>query len=90
MDATKLPARLAHAGLPLATIQARIRHAGLQPIEAAVGFVLAQDNIDIAIVGVTSRNELAQIIAASTKPLPDYDWRSCAIDDPIMLTPSLW
>jgi aryl-alcohol dehydrogenase-like predicted oxidoreductase len=90
MDPRQLPARLAHAGPALAATKARIREAGLRPIEAAVGFVLAQDDIDIAVVGVTSQDELAQIVAASAKPLPDFDWEACAIDDPLTLTPSLW
>ncbi|GAA0029536.1 aryl-alcohol dehydrogenase-like predicted oxidoreductase [Bradyrhizobium ottawaense] len=90
MDPMQLPARLAHAGPALAAVQARITQAGLRPIEAAIGFVLAQNDVDIAVVGVTNRDELAQVVAASAKPLPDFDWRLCAIDDPITLTPSLW
>lgn len=90
MDSGRLPARLADAGPALSATQVRIRRAGLRPIEAAVGFVLAQDDVDVAVVGVTNRDELAQIIATSAKSMPDFDWRSCAIDDPVALTPSLW
>ncbi|QOZ52004.1 aldo/keto reductase [Bradyrhizobium sp. CCBAU 53338] len=90
MDSERLPARLAHAGPALAATQARIKQAGLRPIEAAIGFILAQDDVDIAIVGVTSRDELAEIVSASATRLPDFDWRACAIDDPVTLTPSLW
>ncbi len=90
MDPMRVPARLAHARPSLAAAQDHIRQAGLRPIEAAIGFVLDQDAIDIAVVGVTSRDELAQIVAASKKPLPDFDWEACAMDNPITLTPSLW
>ncbi|MCK1707599.1 aldo/keto reductase [Bradyrhizobium sp. 146] len=90
MDPGQLPGRLAHAGPALAKAKAHIRQAGLRPIEAAIGFVLAQQDVDIAVVGVTSRNELAQIVAASATPFPDLDWRTCAIDDSFILTPSLW
>ncbi|MGY3616563.1 aldo/keto reductase [Bradyrhizobium sp. USDA 10063] len=90
MDPARLPPRLAHAGPALANTQARIRQAGLRPIEAAVGFVLAQDHVDVAVVGVTSADELAEIVAASATRVRDLDWRACAIDDPVTLTPSLW
>ena len=90
MDPKQLPARLANAGPALAATQARILRAGLRPIEAAISFVLAQDDVDIAIVGVTSRDELAQIVAASAMCCPDFDWGACAIDDPVTLTPPLW
>lgn len=90
MDPMRLPARLANAGPALANTQARIKEAGLGPIEAAIGFALGQDDIDVAVVGVTSRDQLAQIIAASAKHLPDFDWEACAIGDATTLTPSLW
>jgi aryl-alcohol dehydrogenase-like predicted oxidoreductase len=90
MDPRQLPPKLTHAALALATTQARIRQAGLTTLEAALGFVLAQDHVDIAVVGVTSRNELAEIVAASAADLPEFDWNACAIDDPITLTPSRW
>ncbi|QOZ78428.1 aldo/keto reductase [Bradyrhizobium sp. CCBAU 53351] len=90
MNPMRLPARLAHAGPALAATRARIKEAGLQPIEAAIGFALKQNEIDVAVVGVTSRDELAQLIAASAKRLPDFDWEACAINDLVTLTPSLW
>jgi D-threo-aldose 1-dehydrogenase len=90
MDPKNLPANLTHAGPALATTRARIKQAGLTPVAAAIGFVLAQEEVDIAIVGVTSRNELSEIVAASAGQLPGFDWAACAIDDPVALTPSRW
>ncbi len=90
MDPDKLPAGLKSAGPALAAIQARIKRAGLTPVAAAIGFVLAQQEVDTAIVGVTSRNELSQILAAAVNELPEFDWAACAIDDPVVLTPSCW
>ena len=89
-DPRKLPDNLTHAGPALAAAQARIEQAGLSPIAAAVGFVLAQQEADIAVVGVTSRHELSEIISASAAKLPEFDWAACAIDDPVTLTPSRW
>jgi D-threo-aldose 1-dehydrogenase len=90
MDPRKLPARLAHAAPALAATRARIERAGLTPIEAALGFVLGQEEIDIALVGVTRDAELSEIVTASAARRPEFDWVSCAIDDPVTLTPSLW
>ena len=90
MDPGRLPARLAHAEHALAATRARIQRAGLTMIEAALGFVLGQDEVDIALVGVTSRTELVEIVAAAAARLPEFDWGACAIDDPNTLTPSLW
>lgn len=90
MDPTKLPANLTHAGPRLATIRARIAQAGMTPVMAALGFVLAQKEVDIAIVGVTSRDELWESLSASATDLPEFDWPACAVDDPTILTPSHW
>ena len=90
MDPRRLPARLAHAAPALAATRARIERAGLTPIEAALGFVLGQGEIDIALVGVTRDAELSEIVTASAARSTEFDWSSCAIDDPVTLTPSLW
>jgi len=90
MDPNRLPAKLTHAGPALTAIHTRIAQAGLTRLAAAIGFVLAQQEVDVAIVGVTSRDELSDIISASAMDLPAFDWAACAIDDPVTLTPSLW
>ena len=90
MDPKKLPANLAHAGPALAATRTRIAQAGLTPVAAAVGFVLAQKEVDVAIVGVTGRGELSEIVTASAANLGGLDWSTCAIDDALTLTPSRW
>ena len=90
MDAGALPARLQAAASPLSAVHARIAAAGRSPLQAAISFVLDRPEIDVALVGVTSRSELAQIIAAAAAPSPDLDWNACALHDPFILTPSLW
>ncbi len=65
--------------------------AGLTPLEAALGFVLRNDAVDVGLVGVTSPRELEEILrAASRAPMPALDWRRFALTDPVVLTPSLW
>jgi len=90
MDPKKLPPDLTHAGPALAATHARIAQAELTKIAAAVGFVLAQKEVDFAIVGVTSRAELSEIVTASVADLGELDGSACAIDDPLTLTPSHW
>jgi len=90
MDPQKLPAKLIKAAPTLAAVQTRIRQKGLTTVQAALGFTLAQEEIDVAIVGVTSHNELAEIVAASVTDLPEVDWKACAITDPAILNPVCW
>ena len=64
--------------------------AGATPLQAALAFVLSRPEIDVALVGVTSRAELDDILAAAALPLPRLDWGSLALDDELVLTPSRW
>lgn len=86
----KLPDKLKSAEPQLARIKARLREANVSPLAAALGFVLARPEVDFGLVGVTSAAELQDIIAAARTPLPDLDWASFALDDELVLTPSLW
>ena len=85
-----LPEKLKYAAPQLARVKAKIREAGASPLAAALGFVLARPEIAFGLVGVTSTDELQDIIAAARAPLPDLDWASFALADENLLTPSLW
>lgn len=85
-----LPAKFQRAASALAGVRARIAEAGISPLQAAIGFILEQPEIDVAVVGVTRASELDDIIAAAANPSPFADWRACALDDPFTLTPSMW
>lgn len=86
----ELPEKLRYAAPQLARVKAKIREAGASPLAAALGFVLARPEIAFGLVGVTSTDELQDIIAAARAPLPDLDWASFALADENLLTPSLW
>ncbi len=59
---------------------------GLQPYEAALGYVLGLDEVDRVIVGVNTANQLAQLL--TVKPLKwDYDF---SITDENVLDPRRW
>ncbi len=84
------PAHLASAAPHLAALHARLAAAGTTKLAAALGFVLSRPQIAIGIVGVTTRDELDEILAAAAQPLPNLDWDACALSDERLLTPSLW
>ena len=85
-----LPPKLAHATPRLAEFRAIITGAGSTPLAAALGFVLSRPEIAAGLVGVTTRTELDEILAAAAAPLPVLDWASLALDDETVLTPSRW
>jgi aryl-alcohol dehydrogenase-like predicted oxidoreductase len=85
-----LPEKLKGAAPHLARIKAQLREAGVSPLAAALGFVLALPEIAFGLVGVTSLDELRDIVAAARLPSPDLDWASFALSDETVLTPSLW
>jgi aryl-alcohol dehydrogenase-like predicted oxidoreductase len=85
-----VPAKFNQAAPALAGVRARIAEAGSSPLQAAIAFILTQPEIDVAVVGVTRKSELDEIVCAATSAAPALDWRACAVDDPFVLTPSLW
>jgi aryl-alcohol dehydrogenase-like predicted oxidoreductase len=86
----ELPPKLRHAAPHLAHVRKSLKGANIAPLAAALGFVLARPEIAFGLVGVTSSNELDEIIAAAQMPLPPLDWASFALKDELVLTPSLW
>lgn len=86
----RLPPRLRSAAPHLRALRRRLAEAGTTPLAAALGFVLGRPEVDAAIVGVTSLGEFEEIVTAAASPVPALDWQACALDDEVVLTPSLW
>jgi len=84
------PEKLGTARPMLERVRAEIARAGTTPLAAALGFVLAQPEVDVAVVGLTDLRQLNEIVAAVLSPLPEWDWAPCALADERILTPSLW
>lgn len=85
-----LPQQLRHASSGLDAVRARIMERGATPLSAALNFVLAQSEVDVAIAGVTSAQEMREVLDAAAEPAPEIDWAACALKDERVLTPSLW
>ena len=64
------PEKLRDAAPLLASVRQHIAAADATPLAAALGFVLSRPEVDVAVVGVTSRHELDEILAAARAPLP--------------------
>ena len=62
----------------------------MNPLSAALGFVLSRPEISFGLVGVTSLFDLDQIAGECDKPLPGLNWSSLALKDEVALTPMLW
>ena len=90
LDENNLPAKLKSAAGHLSALKKRVSEAGMSPLEAALAFALSRPEIDVAVVGVTAVQELDEILSAADRPVPRLDWAACALDDPLVLTPSLW
>ncbi len=84
------PEKLSTAGPMLDRIRAEIAGAGTTPLCAALGFALSRPEIDVAVVGMTGLQQFNEILATALSPLPQMDWRACALSDERILTPSLW
>lgn len=61
----------------------------LTPLQACLGFVLANPDIDRIIVGVDSLSQLQEILAAAIDKFPSSPDNLCC-DDPDLVNPSRW
>lgn len=66
-----------------------IRGNGITPIQAALGFLSACDEVDVIVCGVNNHQQLIELCQAAG-PLPDVDFSPFAIDDDNILNPSKW
>jgi aryl-alcohol dehydrogenase-like predicted oxidoreductase len=90
LEENALPPKLKSAAPHLAALRRRIAEAESTPLAAALSFALDRPQIDVAVVGVTALSELDEILEAAALPKAKLDWEACALNDPVVLTPSLW
>lgn len=90
MAPEELPVHLAAAELPLRRFHEERRRAGLEPIEAALGFAAAA-GVAVILVGTNSVDELEQCLAALRgRPGPGMDYAPLAVEDPDLIDPRRW
>ena len=89
-DPDALPTHVVGMKPFLETVAGMAAKAGLNLIEAALGFVLAQDMISAVVIGADSPSQLEEIVAASrTFKIPD-DFSSLPDLPPALLDPRRW
>jgi aryl-alcohol dehydrogenase-like predicted oxidoreductase len=86
-----LPAPVAHAACALRRFHAAAAAAGLSPLEAALRFAVGTAGpIARYVIGVTSRDELAEIGRILSAPVSEIDAAALAVDDAEIVDPSRW
>ncbi len=90
-DPQELPSHFDSLRPQLRSLGRACRRGGLSPLQASLGFVLDRAEVDCAIVGVCSRDQLLEIIQALRSPVPRLpDPQEWALHDEAILNPSKW
>lgn len=85
-----LPPHLAAYRDALARFRRLAAEHGVTPLRLALAAAEREPAIDRIVVGVQSRANLTEIIAAAADPPPTADLAACAVDDPRLINPALW
>ena len=86
----QLPAYFAPLREHLASCRARFESWGLSPVAAALAYPLSRKEVSTVVCGVTSLDELVQLIDAYTDTPPVLDWNACPVAETAWLDPSKW
>jgi aryl-alcohol dehydrogenase-like predicted oxidoreductase len=89
MASSEVEAKLPRAAGIVARWQAACESAGTTPLAAALAFVVAQPEIDHVVIGVHSREHLAECLAAIDTPVA-LSWDAIACNDPDVVDPRRW
>ena len=65
---------------------------GCRLIDLALGFVREQANLETAVLGVCDQQELSELCQSwsTTSPWAKGEWRTWALEDPVILDPRRW
>lgn len=66
-----------------------IQNNNIKPLQASIGYLKSIQKIDKLIVGVTSANELSEIVQAFESDL-DIEWPDFGSNDLRLINPSNW
>jgi aryl-alcohol dehydrogenase-like predicted oxidoreductase len=84
-----LPEPLLALHAPLSAVREAAQKHGVSAIDMALAWAAAQEEIDLAVLGVTSADELRQCAEAFQRKV-SADWSSFACDDPAVVDPRKW
>jgi aryl-alcohol dehydrogenase-like predicted oxidoreductase len=92
MEPQRLPSYFNHVKPVLARFWKTAFARGSDPMTLALGFALTRVGVGTVVVGVTSRAQLAEIVAGSRRvaALGDLDLGAFAADDATILNPAKW
>jgi aryl-alcohol dehydrogenase-like predicted oxidoreductase len=91
MNPARLEERFSSVRDHLSRYHAFLAHAGIDPVQAAIGFVISLPQVDHAVVGVLQAEQLEQVADAAASPvLPADQMAGFAWDDEAILDPTLW
>lgn len=85
-----LPAKLAGAAPMLRGWRTGLAEAGVSPARACLDHALGVEGAARLVVGVTSPDELADIVSQVSAPPTGMDYSAFALDDPMILDPWRW
>lgn len=90
MDPDSLPSYFDSIRNHLREYHRFIKHRGIDPVRAALGFVAGLEEVDVVICGVNNLLQLEEICRAAKDPVDSGMFTDFAIDDTSILNPSLW
>ena len=92
MSPDELPAALAPARERLREWRTAMEAKNLSPLPAALDFVLSRSEVNRAVVGICTVDQLMQLASAveSRSTIPSIDWSQFAVDDETILNPAMW
>jgi aryl-alcohol dehydrogenase-like predicted oxidoreductase len=89
MDPDAMPPYFSPIRQHLVRYHEKVRQLGLTPVQAALGFVMGLNEVDAAICGVTTRQQLREILANANPCRADL-FAEFALFEEGMVNPSLW
>ena len=89
MAPSSVPPYLAAARGPLEAFDRACHSAGIDRLTGALGFALSNPLFDAVLVGVTSSDELSQVLAAAVRPVT-MSYSDFALDDASLVSPAAW
>ncbi len=91
MDPNALPSGFNSAAGPIRAAHRAAAEVGLDIVTLATRFVCSIPEVDCVVAGVTTRDELAGLVAACRGSLPqDLNTAALAIENEAVITPSQW